>query len=66
MEALEAASLHPAQMLRVEGQKGSLAYGSDADLVVLTDDLDVIATFISGELVWEKADAKKFVFKHRT
>lgn len=29
-EALEAASLHPAQLLRISHKKGNLDYGSDA------------------------------------
>ncbi|XP_049417537.1 N-acetylglucosamine-6-phosphate deacetylase [Epinephelus fuscoguttatus] len=53
-EALEAASLHPAQLLGVCHKKGNLDYGSDADLVLLDDALSVKATFISGEEVWRK------------
>lgn len=51
-EALEAASLHPAQLLGISDKKGSLDYGSDADLVMLDDGLNVKATYISGEEVW--------------
>ncbi|XP_068193680.1 N-acetylglucosamine-6-phosphate deacetylase [Antennarius striatus] len=54
-EALEAASLHPAELLGLQRQKGSLDYGSDADLVLLDDALNVRATYISGEEVWRKA-----------
>ncbi|XP_070779970.1 N-acetylglucosamine-6-phosphate deacetylase [Enoplosus armatus] len=53
-EALEAASLHPAQLLGVSDKKGTLDYDSDADLVLLDDALNVKATFISGEEVWRK------------
>ncbi|KAK9534499.1 hypothetical protein VZT92_006940 [Zoarces viviparus] len=53
-EALEAASLHPAQLLGLVHKKGNLDYGSDADLVLLDDALNVKATFISGEEVWRK------------
>ncbi|KAF1379984.1 hypothetical protein PFLUV_G00181750 [Perca fluviatilis] len=53
-EALEAASLHPAKLLGVSHRKGTLDYGSDADLVLLDDALNVEATFISGEEVWRK------------
>ncbi|XP_075941301.1 N-acetylglucosamine-6-phosphate deacetylase [Anarhichas minor] len=58
-EALEAASLHPAQLLGVDHKKGNLDYGSDADLVLLDDALNVKATFISGEEVWRKEPEKK-------
>ncbi|XP_032393801.1 N-acetylglucosamine-6-phosphate deacetylase [Etheostoma spectabile] len=53
-EALEAASLHPANLLGVSHKKGTLDYGSDADLVLLDDALNVKATFIFGEEVWRK------------
>ncbi|XP_035471763.2 N-acetylglucosamine-6-phosphate deacetylase isoform X1 [Scophthalmus maximus] len=53
-EALEAASLHPAQLLGVSHKKGNLDYGSDADLTLLDDGLNVRATYISGEEVWRK------------
>uniref|UniRef100_A0A669F6S2 N-acetylglucosamine-6-phosphate deacetylase n=1 Tax=Oreochromis niloticus TaxID=8128 RepID=A0A669F6S2_ORENI len=48
-EALEAASLHPAQLLGISHKKGKLDYGSDADLVLLDEGLNVKATYISGE-----------------
>lgn len=53
-EALEAASLHPAQLLNISHRKGILEYGCDADLVMLDDDLNVRATYIFGEEVWKK------------
>ncbi|TNN22649.1 N-acetylglucosamine-6-phosphate deacetylase [Liparis tanakae] len=53
-EALEAASLHPAQLLGLTERKGTLDFGSDADLVLLDDALNIKATFISGEEVWRK------------
>ncbi|GFN81608.1 N-acetylglucosamine-6-phosphate deacetylase [Plakobranchus ocellatus] len=50
--ALEAASLHPAQMLDIVDKKGTLDFGSDADFIMLDDDLQVRATFIAGECVY--------------
>ncbi|XP_059126151.1 N-acetylglucosamine-6-phosphate deacetylase isoform X2 [Peromyscus eremicus] len=55
--ALEAASLHPAQLLGLEKTKGNLDFGADADFVVLDDSLHVQATYISGELVWQAEEA---------
>ena len=52
VEALEGATLHPAQVLKLEHKKGTLNYGSDADLVLLDDDLNVHGTFIAGVPVW--------------
>uniref|UniRef100_A0A8C2DD45 N-acetylglucosamine-6-phosphate deacetylase n=1 Tax=Cyprinus carpio TaxID=7962 RepID=A0A8C2DD45_CYPCA len=52
--ALEAASLHPAQMLGISHRKGTLEYGTDADFVVLDDTLTVRETYIAGQKVWRK------------
>ena len=55
VEALEAASLHPAETLGLEDRKGSLNYGADADFVLLSPgDLTVNSTWISGNCVYKK------------
>ena len=51
-EALEAASLHPAQVLGLQAEKGTLSYGADADMVLLDENLHVMATVIAGEIVY--------------
>ena len=56
VEALEAATLHPAQLLGIEKRKGTLDFGSDADFVLLDSQLSVRATFIAGKLVWKQPD----------
>ena len=48
VEALEAATLHPAQLLGITSKKGTLEFESDADLVFLDDEFRIHATFISG------------------
>ncbi|CAK4157269.1 unnamed protein product [Aphanomyces euteiches] len=50
--ALEAATLHPAQALGLKN-KGTLAFGADADFVLLNDKLQVVQTYIAGTLVYE-------------
>ena len=50
-EALTAASLHPAQLVD-EKAKGSLNNGCDADMVLLSKELEIEATVIAGEVVW--------------
>ena len=52
--ALEAASLHPAQLLGIEDKKGTLKPGADGDFVMLNDKLEVMATFIGGACAWRK------------
>lgn len=52
VEALEAATLHPARALGIESTKGVLNFGADADFVLLDSKLDVISTWIAGEQVY--------------
>ncbi|KAJ8964045.1 hypothetical protein NQ314_005186 [Rhamnusium bicolor] len=51
--ALEAASLHPAQVLGIEKTKGTLEYEADADFVMLTERFEIKSTWIAGECVYE-------------
>jgi len=54
VEALEAASLHPAQAIGIDNQKGTLEFGSDGDFVILNPkDLSVVSTWIEGECVFD-------------
>ncbi|KAJ2766231.1 N-acetyl-glucosamine-6-phosphate deacetylase, partial [Coemansia nantahalensis] len=48
VEALENATLHPAQMLGIADRKGTLAHGADADILILDSDLHVQRVFIAG------------------
>lgn len=51
-EAVQMASLNPARALRLDGRKGSIKPGADADLVVLTPDLAVRQTWVGGQAVY--------------
>ncbi len=48
-DALRAASLVPARFLGIEHHRGTLNAGARADIVALTANLDVVATWIAGE-----------------
>ncbi|MBR3503955.1 MAG: N-acetylglucosamine-6-phosphate deacetylase [Clostridia bacterium] len=50
------ASLNPARAIGVDGRKGSLEAGKDADIIVTDADFQVQRTIIGGETVFEKAD----------
>jgi len=52
-EASRVTSLTPARVLGLDGRKGSIAAGKDADLVVLTDALEVAGVLRHGEWVVE-------------
>ena len=47
VEAVRMATLNPARALKLS-RKGILAPGADADLVLLSEDLEVVATFVQG------------------
>ena len=51
-EAVQMASHNPARALGMEGRKGSIAPGMDADLVVLTPDLAVSQTWVEGKPIY--------------
>lgn len=51
VEAIEAATLHPAQCLGISDRKGTLNTGADADLLFLNDDLEIQRVFVYGEEV---------------
>ncbi|KAI8099085.1 uncharacterized protein BX664DRAFT_377192 [Halteromyces radiatus] len=51
VEALEAATLHPAQSLGIQDRKGTLNPGADADFVFLDDDLNLKQVYVRGEQV---------------
>lgn len=48
IEAIEAATLHPAQTLGIQDIKGTLNAGSDADILFLDDDLEIQRVFVRG------------------
>jgi N-acetylglucosamine-6-phosphate deacetylase len=47
-DALRSAALTPAQLLGLEHERGALVAGARADLVALTEDLRVAATWLGG------------------
>ena len=50
LAGLQATSLHPAKVLG-EKRKGHLGPGADADMVVLDNDLTLVATIVGGQVV---------------
>lgn len=54
MEALEAATLHPARTLEIDSRKGVLNFGAEADFIFLNEKLEVLSTWIAGDCVYER------------
>ena len=50
-EAVNAASLYPAQSIGANREKGSLEVGKDADLLLVDRDFNVLKTYVRGECV---------------
>ena len=50
--AARTASLNPARSLGLDGRKGSMAEGGDADITILLPDLSVQATIVGGRVVY--------------
>lgn len=53
-EALTTVTTIPAKLLGLDGRKGQIASDYDADLVLLTPDLQVDATIVGGEVVFQR------------
>ncbi|RKL65131.1 N-acetylglucosamine-6-phosphate deacetylase [Salipaludibacillus neizhouensis] len=51
-EAVNMATINPAKQLKVDGQKGSLRPGKDADFCVVNDNLDILQTYVKGTKVF--------------
>ena len=57
-EAVQMATINPAKCLGIEGRKGSLAAGKDADIVILDKKLKVKLTMVKGKIVHYREDKK--------
>jgi N-acetylglucosamine-6-phosphate deacetylase len=55
-DAIGAATTAPASVLGLGGHKGVVARGADADLVLLTPDLEHVATVVAGEVAVDRRE----------
>jgi len=51
--AVEMATINPAVAIGVNGNKGSLELGKDADIVIIDDELNVYMTIVKGNIVYK-------------
>lgn len=61
VEALEAATLHPAYALGIQDRKGLLLFGREADFVVLDHELNLVSTWIASKKVYQNPSALHLV-----
>lgn len=52
-DAVKMMTLNPARVMGVDGRKGSLSAGKDADLIVFDKDINIMRTVIAGQSVYE-------------
>lgn len=52
IEAIQMATISPAECLGIEGKKGSLKPGKDADIVILNRELEVELTMVKGKVIY--------------
>lgn len=52
-DALKMATINPARAIREDHRKGSLVVGKDADIVILSEDLQVKKTIVGGKVVFD-------------
>lgn len=53
-EAVRCATLNPARLLGIDGRKGSLEVGKDADLVIFDENFTVHYTILGGKIVYAR------------
>lgn len=53
VSAIKMASFNPANSLKLTARKGSIEVGKDADLVLLSPQIEVLKTWRAGEIVFE-------------
>jgi N-acetylglucosamine-6-phosphate deacetylase len=52
-EAVRLVTLNPAKVLKIDKNKGSLAVGKDADLIIFDENFKVKMTFVEGKMVYK-------------
>ncbi len=54
IEAVRMMTLTPARIMKIEKQKGSIAVGKDADIVIFDDDINIQSAIVGGEILYNK------------
>lgn len=52
-EIVKMITLNPAKLLKLDGQKGSISIGKDADMVIFDDNIEVSMVMVGGRITFE-------------
>src|SRR5690606_28436719 len=52
VESIRLLSVNPASGMRVDGHKGSIEVGKDADLIIVDEEVNVSLTMVNGRVVY--------------
>lgn len=55
-DAIRMLTSTPARIMKVDGKKGSIIVGKDADLVIFNNDIQVAMTIVGGEIVYQRGE----------
>jgi len=53
-EIFSMASLNPARVIGIDGSKGQIAVGKDADIILMDEHFDISLTMVEGRVVYKK------------
>lgn len=53
IDAVKMASTTPARAMKIDGRKGSISVGKDADIVIFDDNINIISTIIGGRRIYQ-------------
>ena len=53
-EIFSMASLNPARVIGIDGSKGQIAVGKDADIILMDEHFDIALTMVAGRIVYRK------------
>ena len=55
IEVVRMMALTPARIMKIDKQKGSIAVGKDADILIFDEDINIQSTIIGGNILYDKS-----------
>jgi len=54
IKVVQMITLTPAQLMKIDNRKGSIAVGKDADIILFDNDINVTMTMINGKVIYSE------------